>query len=299
VNLNGFTPVFADIDPGHLGMQEDRILEAITDRTRAVFMTYVQGFNSLSDRLLKELQKRSIPLLEDVCESHGATHKGKKLGTFGLASNFSYYFAHHMSTIEGGMICTDSDEFYQTIRMLRSHGMLREASDQPLKKRIEKQHSDLSPDFIFLYPSGNFRGTEIGGVLGLSQLPRLDANNALRTRNFQLFLKTIDPNIFRTDFRLEGSSNYAFPLILKKPDIALRDRLETLMHEHHIEFRRGNAGGGNQMRQPYLQAFLKPNQHQNYPEVEHIHFFGYYVGNYPTLSEADVCQLCSILNQVR
>ena len=88
VLLHGFTPVFADIDPRHLGMAEERILEAVTDRTRAVFLTHVQGFDALSDRLLAELKRRNIPLIEDVCESHGATHGGRKLGSFGLASDF-------------------------------------------------------------------------------------------------------------------------------------------------------------------------------------------------------------------
>ncbi|MFA6725039.1 MAG: DegT/DnrJ/EryC1/StrS aminotransferase family protein [Lentisphaeria bacterium] len=296
---HGFKPVFVDIDPRHLGMQEDKILAAITEDTRAVFLTYVQGFNALSDRLIEELAKRGIPLLEDVCESHGATHKGKKLGSFGLLSNFSYYFAHHMSTIEGGMVSTDSDEVYQCLRMLRSHGMLREADDEGMKRKLEQQHADLSPDFIFMYPSNNFRGTELGGVLGLSQLPRLEANNALRNSNLRLFLELINPQLYRVDYRLEGSSNYAFPLVLQKPDLALRDRLESLMRKQRIEFRRGNAGGGNQMRQPYLQGIIKDQLYLEYPEVEHIHFFGYYIGNYPALQQSEVRKLCNLLNQLK
>ncbi|MFZ1805176.1 MAG: DegT/DnrJ/EryC1/StrS aminotransferase family protein, partial [Nitrospira sp.] len=101
---NGFTPVFVDIDPRTLGMDPDKICAAITERTRAVFLTHVQGFDGLEDRLLNELQQRRVPLIEDVCESHGATHHGRKLGSFGWISNFSFYYAHHMSTIEGGMI---------------------------------------------------------------------------------------------------------------------------------------------------------------------------------------------------
>ena len=126
---NGFKPVFADIDPRTLGMDPAKILAAITDKTRAVFLTHVQGFDGLTDQLLSELQQRHIPLIEDVCESHGATHNGKKLGSFGWISNFSFYYAHHMSTIEGGMVCTNDQEVYQQVRMLRSHGMVREAND--------------------------------------------------------------------------------------------------------------------------------------------------------------------------
>ena len=121
----GFEPVFVDIDPRTLGMDNDQVLAKITSHTRAVFLTHVLGYNALSRHLLDELKERGITLLEDVCESHGATFEGRKLGTFGLASNFSFYYAHHLSTIEGGMICTDDTELYETVRMMRAHGMVR------------------------------------------------------------------------------------------------------------------------------------------------------------------------------
>src|SRR5215470_2780993 len=86
----GFEPAFVDVDPGTLGMDNDEVLARLTPRTRAVFLTHVLGYNALTERLLEELKRREVPLLEDVCESHGATFSGLKLGTFGLASNFSF-----------------------------------------------------------------------------------------------------------------------------------------------------------------------------------------------------------------
>jgi CDP-6-deoxy-D-xylo-4-hexulose-3-dehydrase len=298
VIYNGLTPVFVDINPHHLGMDDEQIIAKLSDKTKAVFVTYVQGFNCLTDRLLEELEKRNIPLIEDVCESHGATYKGRKLGSFGLASNFSFYFAHHMSTIEGGMICTDDHEFYQTIRMLRSHGMTREITDDSMKERWNSENPTLSPDFIFAYPAFNARGTEIGGVLGRSQLKRLDSNNEKRRANLITFIDNLDPNKFRSDFELEGSCNYAFPLVLKKADTEFRDRLEKIMRENGIEFRRGSSGGGSQLRQPYLKRLMPEIVPEDYPEVDHIHFFGYYIGNYPTLSTERIINLCKILNSV-
>jgi CDP-6-deoxy-D-xylo-4-hexulose-3-dehydrase len=237
-------------------------------------------------------------LIEDVCESHGATFNKRKLGSIGFASNFSYYFAHHMSTIEGGMVCTNDEKFYQTIRMLRSHGMTREMTDTDMKEQWNTDNPSLSPDFIFAYPAFNARGTEIGGVLGRSQLKRLDANNAKRCANLELFLKNLDSTIYFTEFALDGACNYAFPLILRHKDESLRGRLETLMHEHKIEFRRGSSGGGSQIRQPYLKRVMPELKPEDYPEVEHIHFFGYYIGNYPSLSEERILTLCEILNSV-
>lgn len=295
---NGMTPVFADINPRTLCMDGDQILAKITDKTRAVFMTYVQGFNGLSDRLLKELEERNIPLIEDVCESHGATFKGKLLGSYGLASNFSFYFAHHMSTVEGGMICTNDEEFYNDVRMLRSHGMTREAPSDHIRERYEKENPELSPDFIFAFPAFNIRSCEINAVIGRSQLKRLDGNNEIRTRNFKLFLDRIDPNKYQTDFEVEGSSNYAFNLVIKESDFEFRSRLEKAMDAAGIEFRRGSAGGGNQLRQHYLKDVVGPDDYKEFPETEHIHHFGYYVGNYPTLSGEKVIELCDILNAV-
>src|SRR5262249_22485951 len=130
----GFEPAFVDVDPRTLGMDNDEVLARLTPRTRAVFLTHVLGYNALTEPLLEELKRREVPLLEDVCESHGATFSGRKLGTFGLASNFSFYYAHHLSTIEGGMVSTNSADLYETARMLRGHGMVRELDSESRRR---------------------------------------------------------------------------------------------------------------------------------------------------------------------
>ena len=201
-----------------------------------------------------------------------------------------------MSTIEGGMICTDDPGVYQQLRMLRSHGMVRESDDAELRASYQKSYPDLNPDFIFAYPSYNVRNTEIGGIFGRSQLRRLDEIVRLRNRNLDLFLRNIDGVAFRTDFKVEGCSNYAFNLILRNPDEALIERLMKRMREERIEFRRGSAGGGNQLRQPYLRGVVPEDEFKKYPEVDHVHFFGFYIGNFPDLQEKSVLELCEILN---
>jgi len=298
VMQNGFTPVFVDIDRHSLAMDPRQVLAKVNDRTRAVFLTHVQGFDGLTDELVAELERRGIPLIEDVCESHGATHNGRKLGSYGWISNFSFYYAHHMSTIEGGMICTNDAEVWQQVRMLRSHGMVREASDADVRERYRADNPELNPDFIFAYPAYNVRNTEIGGILGRSQLKRLDANVKRRTQNLERFLAQIDARKYRTDFKLVGSSNYAFNLVLQRPDEAFAQRLMAKMRASGIEFRRGSAGVGNQMRQPYLKGIVKEGEWLAYPEVEHIHFYGFYIGNFPDLKDEEVDEICAILNSV-
>ena len=295
---NGFKPVFTDINPRNLSMSEREILKKISKKTKAVFLTHAQGFNGLSQKLLRILKKKKILLIEDVCESHGATFNNKKLGTFGKISNFSFYFAHHLSTIEGGMICTNDKKIYEIAKMLRSHGMVRESGNKKFERIKIKQHKDLSPKFIFLYPGFNMRNDEISAVIGINQLKSLDKNNKIRAENFKYFLKNLDPFLYQTDYDLKGNSNYAFPLVLKTQSIKIRDDLEKLMKKHSIEFRRGNAGGGNQLRQPYLKNYNVKFNLKNFPNVEHVHFFGYYIGNFPSLKKSKIKKICSILNSL-
>jgi len=293
---NNFKPKFVDINLNTLSMDPNKVIKNLNKNTKAVFLTHAQGFNGLTDELLKSLNKKKILLVEDVCESHGATFKNKKLGSFGKISNFSFYYAHHLSTIEGGMICTNDKKIYETIRILRGHGLLRESGNKKFENKIKKKYNKLSPNFIFLYPGFNMRNNEIQAVIGLNQLKRLDTNNKLRAKNFKLFLSRLDKNKFFTDYLIEGNSNYAFPLILKTKSFRNRDRFEKYLTKNKIEFRRGNAGGGNQMRQPYLKKIIRLKSFNEFPNVEHVHHFGYYIGNFPTLSQKNIIKLVNIIN---
>lgn len=294
----GHNPIFVDINPSNLAMDENKIIEAITPNTKAVFLTHVLGFNGISKFLLDKLKSLNIKLIEDVCESHGATYKGKKIGTFGWASNFSFYYAHHMTTIEGGMVSTDDPDLYEILRIMRSHGMVRESTSTNLKSEYVKKYPDLNSDFIFAYATHNMRPSELNAVLGLSQIKRLDDNNIIRTLNFTRFLDSLDSKVFRTDFHIEGSSNYAFTLVLRHPNFELRDKIEGLLNAHGVEFRRGLSGGGNQLRQPYLKNIARSFPLHNFPNTEHIHNFSWYIGNYPDLEIEKIDQLGMVLGQV-
>jgi len=298
VIMNGFKPIFVDINLNTLSMNEQQILKRINKKTLAVFITHAQGFNGLSSNLIKVLKRKKIHLIEDVCESHGALFGKKKLGSFGLISNFSFYYAHHMTTIEGGMICTNDKKIYEITRMLRSHGMARESGNPQYEKIMQKKYKNLSPQFIFMYPTLNFRNNEIGATIGINQLKSLDSNNIKRTKNFKFFLTNLNRNKYFIDYNIEGSSNYAFPVILKTSSIKKRDLFEKKLKKANIEFRRGNAGGGNQLRQPYLKKILKIKNFNNFKNVEKVHFFGYYIGNYPGLKKEKILKICKYLNSL-
>ena len=149
---SGFIPKFVDIKLDTLGLDEEKVIKEISDQTVAIFITHCQGYNALTNNLLNTLKKKKIHLIEDVCESHGATHDLKKVGTFSLMSNFSFYYAHHMSTIEGGMICTNDENLSDILRCLRGHGLVREMENSLRKKEIIEK--SIFKSRIYLSSSG-------------------------------------------------------------------------------------------------------------------------------------------------
>jgi CDP-6-deoxy-D-xylo-4-hexulose-3-dehydrase len=177
--------------------------------------------------------------------------------------------------------------------------MVRELSTDARKLDYIDANPDLNPEFIFAFPAFNVRSTEVNAVIGRSQLRRLDANNERRTANFMLFLRNLDPDLYRTDFLTEGSCNYAFTLVLREPNQDLCDRVQHALRTNGIEFRRGTAGGGNQLRQPYLRRLLGNDAWKQCPNADHVHFFGFYIGNYPVLEEERILRLCDLLNGLK
>ena len=149
-----------------------------------------------------------------------------------------------------------------------------------------------------MQPSYNVRNNEIGATIGLNQLKYLNKNNKKRSDNFKFFLDNLNPEKYFTNFDIKGSSNYAFPLILNTKSLKSRDKFEKYLIKNNIEFRRGNAGGGNQLRQPYIKEFIKINNFLEYKNVERVHFFGYYIGNYPDLSKQKIIKILEILNNI-
>tara|TARA_A100001011_G_scaffold398919_1_gene505194 strand:- start:10754 stop:11935 length:1182 start_codon:yes stop_codon:yes gene_type:complete len=299
VILNGYKPVFVDINFNNLSMNIEQIKKKINKKTLGIFITHAQGFNGLNQDLITIIKRKKLFFIEDVCESHGATFKSKKLGTFGDISNFSFYYAHHMTTIEGGMVCTNDKKIYELSKIFRSHGMLREAKNSSFENKIKKKYNYLSPKFIFLYPTLNFRNNEIGACIGISQLRKLDTNNKKRILNFKYFLSLLDKKKYFTNYDLKGSSNYAFPIILNTKLIKKRNYFESILKKNNIEFRRGNAGGGNQLKQPYLKKIIGKINMNNFKNVQRVHDFGYYIGNYPSLKLKKISKICKILNDIK
>ena len=152
-----------------------------------------------------------------------------------------------------------------------------------------------------MYPSYNLRSTEINAVLGQTQLSRLNKNINIRNKNFKYFIKNLDSSKYFTKFDLEGISNYALLVLLNKnyQNNFYRDKLEKKMNKYKIEFRRGMSGGGNQLLQPYLSREIKKQYNKTkFRNVDSIHHYGYYIGNYPTLKKQKILKIVKILNSI-
>ena len=269
----------------------DSLKEAITPNTKAIMLVHGLGFNGINDEIIQIAKENDIMLLEDICESHGAEYKNQRVGSFGDISCYSFYFGHHMTTIEGGVICTNNEEIYQLARMFRSHGMTREAS-----KSLQEKYSspELNPLFTFAVPGFNVRSTELNAVLGLEQLKRLDSHINTRRENFDLWLSNLNSTLYYTNFKVEGNSNFALPLILKTNNL---DKVCSVLDKEKIEYRLGTIGGGNQARQPYV----KNSTHRivgNLKNSDYIHENSLYVGNHPELKAEQIINLCKKLNNV-
>jgi len=266
----GLKPVFCDISLEHFSFDTEN-LPSDSD-IKMVFVTHLLGINAPVEKL--KMRYPDAIFIEDICESHGVTDDlGVRRGsTSSEGSTFSFYYGHHMTTIEGGMVSTNNKELYDLMKLKRSHGLARELPTAEYKAAQEK-YPDIDGRFLFLTDGYNFRNTEIGAVLGLSQLKRLDDSIATRKKNYSYFVTKL--KMFSNYFYIPSSSgtnsSFVFPLICKDP--GLMEKLKVAFEKHGIENR--PIVGGNLLKQPFLKDFkgcLLPN-------ADILNDNGVYIGN--------------------
>ncbi len=169
VMQNALKPVFLDINLKDLSFDYNKIESAITSKTKAIFVTHLIGFPAHIKRINNIIGNRDILILEDCCESHGATIDGIKIGNFGMGSTFSFYWGHHITTVEGGMICTNNEDLSKLLVLKRSHGLARELPSR-YHDELKDRYPDIDFEFLFLTDGYNFRNTEFNAVIGLNQI---------------------------------------------------------------------------------------------------------------------------------
>jgi len=250
----------------NFGPEINQLKDYITKlKPKYLFITHVLGFNAFSQEIQDLCYKNGVKIIEDCCESHGASYYTTKVGNLGEAGTFSFYYGHHMTTIEGGMISTNNKDLYNQLIINRSHGLLRE---HPEKELIE---TNCDRRFTFLTDGFNFRNTEINAYLGCLQLPKLTENIKIRNKNYEYFMTRLDPTKYYTSFITEGLSSFAFPIISKNQNI---EKLKEKLTAVGIENRPFIAG--NLSKQIYMN---KVNMYRDFPNSDLIHTSGMYLGN--------------------
>lgn len=291
----GMTPVFVDVSLSNFNITAENIKAAITENTKAIVLVHALGFNAINDEIIKIAKDNNIMLIEDCCEAHGATYKGKRVGSFGDISLFSFYFGHHITTIEGGTVCVNDDHLYDLAKLFRSHGMTRETSPK-MQKDFQQRYPNLNPLFTFGVAGFNMRSSELNAVLGIEQMNRIDGNILARRNNFRLWLNHLDSDKYHTDYDVEGNSNFALPLMLANSSDSL-DKVCRILEEEEVEYRLGTAGGGNQYHQPYLEKYYHRKVGELI-EADYIHYNALYIGNHTELTKDQIINLCKKLNNV-
>jgi CDP-6-deoxy-D-xylo-4-hexulose-3-dehydrase len=292
----GMIPVFVDISLNNLAITSENIKNAITSETKAIVLVHCLGFNAINEEIIKIAKENNLILIEDCCESHGATFNGKKVGSIGDISVFSFYFGHHITTIEGGMVCTNDEKLYNLAKLYRSHGMTRESSPE-LQSYYQEKYPNLNPLFTFAVAGFNMRSTEINAVLGIEQMKRLDSNIEKRVKNLKIWLDNLDSSKYIIGFNLQGNSSFALPLIFQFSHSSKLKYVCKLLEQEKVEYRLGTAGGGNQASQPYLEKF-EYRISRSLPTINYVHSNSLYIGNHTDLTDEQIINLCKKLNNV-
>jgi CDP-6-deoxy-D-xylo-4-hexulose-3-dehydrase len=293
----GMIPVVIDVRPDVINTTSENLLERLeTTVLQALFITNILGFTGDIDVIRKICIDKNIILIEDNCESLGTQLPEGKAGNFGIGASFSFFVAHHMSTIEGGMVCTSDDEFAEMLTMVRANGWDRNLTTEQQQK-WRSQHgieSDFQAKYTFYDLAYNFRPTEITGFLGQYQMKFLGENILKREQNYLRIEKSVKNNpdfISLKHSHIKTLSTFAFPFVCKTPE--LRDYYLQKFQAAGVEIRPMIAG--NMQEQPFYKKYVSIIY--DMPGASMMHSNGFYSGNYPELLEDDLVLIENLLKK--
>jgi CDP-4-dehydro-6-deoxyglucose reductase, E1 len=287
----GFDVKLVDCDRDTLGMDIEHLKKLIHEYNPGVIvLVHVLGFPNKMKEIMNLCQLHDIILIEDSCESVGSEYKNIRTGNFGLMSSFSFYFGHHLSTIEGGMICTNDDYFYNLLKSIRAHGWDRDLTDDFKKDLKDKYEIDEFKDlYTFYYPGFNLRSTDLQAFIGVNQMSKITHVVESRNENYLLYHSLINNSYWKINPTKESYvSNFAYPIItpkIKELVIALR--------ENEIETRPLICG--SIANQPFwVDKYGKSHEYEMADEVDK---YGCYLPNNHQLKKEEIEFVCDVVNK--
>ncbi|HIC44112.1 MAG TPA: DegT/DnrJ/EryC1/StrS family aminotransferase, partial [Sulfurimonas sp.] len=287
----GMEPILCDCDPNNLGLNVTHFEKLCKEQNpAAVILVHVLGHPNDMETICSICEKYNVILLEDCCESHGSIYNGKKVSNFGKCASFSFYFGHHMSTIEGGMVVTQDEELYNIMLSLRSHGWSRDIdSAAATKLKIKYQINDFKNKYTFYYPGFNLRSTDLNAFLGLEQLKRLDATINMRFKNYLRFKEKLEPYFWVQESKGDLISSFAFGLIVE--DL---NEIVEMLENNSIETRPLVCGSIGE--QPF---WIEKYGKTVLPNATRVHNNGLYISINQDLSNGDINRITEVLVNFR
>ena len=296
---HGLIPVFVDCDPKTYNLDIVKLRKSISKKTKAILLVHVYGNPCDMDEIIKICKKNKLILLEDCCEAMGAKYKNKKVGNFGILSSFSLYFSHHITSLEGGICCTNNKNIIENLRIQRAHGWSRETEN---KRSFIKKYPKLDPRFIFIDLGYNLRPTEVQGAIASIQLKKLKKIIKIRRSNYlkyNKYLKNLDGDkiFIQKESKYSNASwfGFAFTLNIKKYPKLKREKIVEYLKLKNIESRPIIAG--NIANHPVMKNY-KYIVRSNLDNSNYIMKNGVGLGLHQSMGNKDINYICEKLNYI-
>jgi CDP-6-deoxy-D-xylo-4-hexulose-3-dehydrase len=276
---SGLKVKFVDIDLSTLNIDLNDLIKKITKKTKALMLVHALGNCTDMTKLMNICKKNKIVLIEDTCEALGSTYKNKPLGTFGDFSSFSFYYSHHITSGEGGMVCTKNKKYLEILKSLRSHGWSRDLKND---KTLSRKYKNIDKNWIFINSGFNLRTTDINAAIGLEQLKRIKKILSIRKYNFLKIKKSLLRNKkFNNQFTILNDQNHAnaawfgIPIILNSSNKKYKQKIMNNLHEKGIITR--PIISGNFAKQPSIKLY-KIKINNQLPNSDLVDKKGFFLG---------------------
>ncbi len=296
----GLVPVFVDVEMETYNICPKAIERAITDKTKLIMMVHSLGCSADMEGIMSISKKHKIPVLEDCCEAHGSSYKGKKVGSFGVLSTWSFFVAHNMTTGEGGMVLTDDDELEDILRSIREFGRLKKY--EPGKPRFyynDGHLKDYDERYVFTNIGYNLRMTDIAASLGIEQLKKLDSLNAIRgvhAMDYIYGLVDYENKFIKLPTIPKGTEHtfYGFPILIKEDAPFTRKELVNALESNGVETR-AFMGGDLSVQPAYRDTECRT--HEKMPNTVALRDRAFFIGCHPYLTRDHVDKVVATFKQ--
>jgi CDP-6-deoxy-D-xylo-4-hexulose-3-dehydrase len=292
--MAGFNVKFVDVDPQTLNLDINDLRKIISKDTKALFLVHLLGNPCNMDEILEICAENNVQIIEDCCEAMGASWDGVKVGNFGIASSFSFFFSHHITTMEGGMICVQNAENTEQLKLLRAHGWVRNVD--PENFGLER-YPDLDSRYAFVNWGFNVRPTELQAGFGLHQLKKVDIFAEKRKKISRKFNSYLNEGTFLKTPLVHSKASpswLALPIMVDESAPFSRDEIVLFLEKNGVETRPIVAG--NLSEHPVANIF-KAFKDREFPGAGRVHKRGFYIGLSPMQDDTAIDKLIDLFKQ--